>query len=253
MQSIISTIGWKAIIEILILWFVFYRIFLFLKGTKAVYLLRGIIMLVVSFLVFQMVDLPVLSLLSKYLFAIFLIFIAIIFQPELREGLTRLGKRHIFTVEPEQEEIEKVIKEIVSAVSIMSKSKTGALIAIKREIGLKDFIESGVILNADITSELIQSIFFPSSPLHDGGLIVDSSKIISAGCLFPLTDNPNLERALGMRHRAAVGLSEASDVVVIVVSEERGSVSLSINGQLTRNLSPSDLYTIIRGQLNRKK
>lgn len=246
-------IGWKAIVEVLILWLVFYRIFLFLKGTKAVYLLRGIIMLVVSFLVFQIVDLPVLSLLSKYLFAIFLIFIAIIFQPELREGLIRLGKRHIFSIEPEQEEIEKVIKEIVSAVSVMSKNRIGALIAIKREIGLKDFIESGVILNADITSELIQSIFFPASPLHDGGLIVDSTKIISAGCLFPLTDNPNLERALGMRHRAAVGLSETSDAVVVIVSEERGSVSLSINGQLTRNLSPSDLYTIIKGQLNRKR
>ena len=172
MPSIIKTIDWRAVAEILILWFVIYRIFLFLKGTKAVYLLRGIIILVIAFFVFQMTNLPVLSLLSKYLFAIFLVFIAIIFQPELREGLIRLGKRHFFSVEPAQEEIEKIMKEIVSAISAMGKNKIGALIAIKREIGLKDFIESGVMLNADITSELLQNIFFPSTPLHDGGVII---------------------------------------------------------------------------------
>lgn len=240
---------WKTVVEIIILWFVIYRIFLFLKGTKAVYLLRGIIILVISFFVFQKIDLYVLSWLLTKFFAFFLILIVIIFQPELREGLIRLGKRHIFYIEPKQEEIEKLIREIVSAVTIMSKKRIGALIAIKREIGLKDCIESGVKLNADITSELLQNIFFPSTPLHDGGTVIDGLKVVAAGCLFPLTDNPGLERALGMRHRAAVGLSEASDAVVIVVSEETGSVALAINGQLTKNLAPSDLQTILKGQL----
>jgi len=253
MERFLKLMDWKAILEILILWFVIYKIFLFLKGTKAVYLLRGIVILVIAFFVFQKADLYVLSWLLTKFFAFFLILIVIIFQPELREGLIRLGKRHIFYIEPKQEEIGRLIRAIVSATSIMSKKSIGALMAIKREIGLKNYIESGVMLNADITSEILQNIFFPGTPLHDGGVIIDGTKIIAAGCLFPLTDNPDLERAMGMRHRAAVGLSESSDAVVIVVSEERGSISLAINGQLTKNLSPSDLQTILKGQLERRE
>ena len=253
MERFLKLMDWKAILEILILWFVIYKIFLFLKGTKAVYLLRGIVILVIAFFVFQKADLYVLSWLLTKFFAFFLILIVIIFQPELREGLIRLGKRHIFYIEPKQEEIGRLIRAIVSATSIMSKKSIGALMAIKREIGLKNYIESGVMLNADITSEILQNIFFPGTPLHDGGVIIDGTKIIAAGCLFPLTDNPDLERAMGMRHRAAVGLSESSDAVVIVVSEERGSISLAINGQLTKNLSPSDLQTILKGQLEKKE
>lgn len=243
----------RAIIEILILWVVVYNIFLFLKGTKSVYLLRGLVVLIISFFIFQKTGLLVLSWLLTKLFAFFLIFIVIIFQPELREGLIRLGKGHIFLIEPKQEEIEKIIREIVSALTLLSKKKIGALIAIRRTIGLKNYIESGVTLDAEITSELIQNIFFPSTPLHDGGVIIENTKVVAAGCLFPLTDNPNLERRLGMRHRAAVGLSEASDAIVIVASEELGSISLAINGQLTRNLSSSDLQTILKGQLGRKE
>ncbi|MFH1519922.1 MAG: diadenylate cyclase CdaA [Candidatus Omnitrophota bacterium] len=242
---------WKAVIEILILWFVVYRIFLFLKGTKAVYLLRGIIILVISLFAFQMLGLPVLTRLLTYLFAFFLIFVVIIFQPELRDGLIHLGKRHIFSIEPKREEIEKTLREIVSAVGALSRRKTGALIAVKREIGLKRYIESGVVLNAEITSELLQNIFYPSAPLHDGGVIVDETTVLAASCLFPLSDNPGLERAVGMRHRAAVGLSENSDALVIVVSEEDGAISLAINGQLTRNLTPNDLLTILKGQLTK--
>jgi len=253
MPEFLRIIDWKTIVETLILWFVIYKIFLFLKGTKAVYLLRGIIIIVVSFFIFQKLGLFILSWLLTKLFAFFLILIVIIFQPELREGLIRLGKRHVFYIEPKQEEIEKIIREIVSAAGILGKKKIGALIAIKREIGLKDYIESGVFLNAEITSELLQNIFFPSTPLHDGGVIIDGIKIVAAGCLFPLTDNPDLERTLGMRHRAAVGLSETSDAVIIAVSEETGSISLAINGQLSRNLAPSDLQTILKGQLGRKQ
>jgi len=187
--------------------------------------------------------------LLTYLFAFFLIFVVIIFQPELREGLIHLGKRHIFYVEPQREQIEKTLREIVSAVGVLSRKKHGALIAIKREIGLKRYIESGIVLNADLTSELLQNIFYPLAPLHDGGAILEGVRIAAAACLFPLSDNPGLERALGMRHRAAVGLSENSDALVIIVSEENGNVSLAINGQLTRNLTANDLLTILKGQL----
>lgn len=252
-MDIVRIFSWKTVVEILILWLVVYRIFLFLKGTKAVYLLRGIITLVISLLAFQMLGLPVLTRLFTYFFAFFLILVVIIFQPELREGLIRLGKRHIFYIEPKREEIEKTLKEIVSAVGALARKRFGALIAIKREMALKKYSESGVVLNAELTAELLQSIFYPSAPLHDGGVIVGDTKIIAAASLFPLSDNPDLGKTLGMRHRAGVGLSENSDAVVIVVSEENGSISLAINGQLTRNLTPNDLLTILKGQLTKPR
>ncbi|MBU2265970.1 MAG: DNA integrity scanning protein DisA nucleotide-binding domain protein [Candidatus Omnitrophica bacterium] len=141
------------------------------------------------------------------------------------------------------------MREIVSACGVLSRKKIGALIAIKREIGLNKFVESGVVLNADISSELIQNIFYPFAPLHDGGAVIEGGKLIASSCLFPLSENQTLEKTLGMRHRAGVGLSEHSDAVVIVVSEETGSISLAINGQLTRDLAPNDLFTILKGQL----
>lgn len=250
-MEILRLLNWKAVVEILILWAAVYRIFLFLKGTKAVYLLRGIIILIFSLIIFQMLGLPVLTRLLTYFFAFFIIFIVIIFQPELREGLIHLGKRHVFSIEPKKEEIEKTLREIVSAGGILSRKKIGALIAIKKDIGLTRYIESGVILDAMPTSELLQSIFYPSAPLHDGGVIVDETKVVAAACLFPLSDNPVLEKTLGMRHRAAVGLSEHTDALVIAISEESGAISLAINGQLTRNLTPNDLFTILKGQLTR--
>ncbi len=239
----------KNTVEVLILWMVIYRIFLFLKGSKAYYLLRGIIFLVVALLVFQLLNFPVLTRLLTYFFAFFLILVVIIFQPELREGLIHLGKRHIFYIEPKKEDIEKTLREIVAATGVLSRKKIGALIAIEREMELKKYVESGVTLSADLTSELLQSIFYPFAPLHDGGVIVKGTRIMASSCLFPLSDNSNFEKTLGMRHRAAVGLSENSDALVIVVSEENGSISLAINGQLTRNLTLNDLLTILKGQL----
>jgi len=251
-MEIVGIFNWKALVEVLILWVVIYRVFLFIKGTKAVYLLRGIIILIIALLVFQMLGLPVLTKILTYFFAFFLVLVVIIFQPELRDGLIHLGKRHILYIEPKREEIEQSIKEIVSAAGVLSRKKIGAIIALKKEMELKKYIESGVSLNAELTSELLQNIFYPSAPLHDGGVIIDENKIVSVACLFPLSDNPSLGKTLGMRHRAAVGLSENSDAVVIIVSEENGFISLAINGQLTRNLTPNDLLTILKGQFTSK-
>lgn len=251
MIDLAIVLDWKTIAEVIILWVVIYRTFLFLKGTKAVYLLRGIIVLMISLFLFQLLGFPVLTRILTYLFAFFLIFIVIIFQPELREGLIRLGRRHIFHIETQVEEIEQVLREVVSSAGVLSRKRIGALIAIKKRMGLKKYISSGVILNADITSELIQNIFYPSAPLHDGGVVLEGSRVVAAACLFPLSDDPNIERTLGMRHRAAVGLSEAADALVIVISEETGIISLAIEGQLTRRLSPNDLFTILKGQLSK--
>lgn len=243
-------LNWKAIVQILILWIVIYHIFLFLQGTRAAYLLRGVIILFIAFFVFQKAGLLVLSWVMAKFFAFFLIIIAIIFQPELREGLIRLGQRKFLYTEPEREEVERVLKDIVTAASKLARRKIGALIAIKRELNLKNYIESGVALNADLSAELLQNIFYPLAPLHDGGVIIDGTKVVAASCLFPLSENTSFEKTLGMRHRAGVGLSENSDALVLMVSEENGSISLAINGQLTRDLTPNDLFTILKGQLS---
>jgi diadenylate cyclase len=168
----------------------------------------------------------------------------------LREGLIRLGRRHFIYTGPKKEELEKTLKDIVTAVGKLSRRKIGALIAIKRELSLKNYVESGVALNADLTAELLQNIFYPLAPLHDGGVIVERTKVVAACCLFPLSENTSFEKTLGMRHRAGVGLSENSDALVVMVSEENGSISLAINGQLTRDLTPNDLLTILKGQLS---
>lgn len=244
---------WRTIVEISILWYVIYNIFLFLKGTKAVYVVRGIIVLIVAFFIFQFTGLYILSWLLTKILGFYFILIIVIFQPELREGLIRLGKGHVFYIEPKQEEIEKTLKEITSAVGILSRKKIGALIAIKREIGLKNYEESGVIINADLNSELLQNIFYPLAPLHDGGVIVEGTKVVAAACLFPLSDNLNVDKMMGMRHRAAIGISDNSDAVVIAVSEETGSISLAISGQLNRDITLNDLLTILKGQLGRTK
>jgi len=243
----------KAVIQILILWGVVYHIFLFLQGTRAAYLLRGVIILTIAFFVFQKFDFLVLNWLMTKFFAFFLILMAIVFQPELREGLIRLGQRQLFTTAYEKEEFEKDLKDIVVAAGKLAKRKIGALIAIKREISLKNYIESGVFLNAELSSELLQNIFYPLAPLHDGGVIIEGNKILSASCLFPLSESNAFEKTTGMRHRAGVGLSEHSDALVVIVSEENGSISLAINGQLTRDLTPNDLLTILKGQLRHEK
>ncbi len=243
---------WKAGIEIFILWFIFYKILLFFKGTRAVHLLRGIIILVIAFLVFQKLGLNTLNWLFTKLFAISVIGLLIVFQPELRQGLARLGQQQLFYFSLPEEQIEDIVQQIVQGASILSRKKIGALIAIQREMGLKNYAESGVILNADLSPELIQAIFNPQSPLHDGGMIIQHKTIYACACLFPLSDNPQIDKTLGMRHRAAVGLSEETDAVVVCVSEETGNVSLAVNGQMTRNLEREELANVLKGLLRRR-
>lgn len=228
--------NWKAIIEIIILWFLFYRIVLFFEGTRAAYVFRGILILVITFFIFQRLGLNTLEWILTKIFAISVLGLIIIFQPELRHGLAQLGQPHVFTPILPEEDIKRVIQEISEAVMVLSKNKNGALIAIERENKLKTYKESGVFLNGEVRAELIQSIFAPNTPLHDGGVIIRGDKIICAACLFPLTDNPYLSRNFGTRHRAAIGLTENSDAVVIVVSESTGAISVAKEGVLSRNL-----------------
>jgi len=238
--------SWKPIIEILILWFVIYHIMLFFEGTRAIQVLRGIIILLVAFFLFQKLGFEILDWLLTKLFGISVIAILVIFHPEIRQGLARLGQRHLFGTSLREEELDYILKEISKATENLCKNKIGALIAIEKSDLLTAYIESGVLIDARVSSDLIENIFTPNSLLHDGGLIIQHGRIIAASCLFPLTENQDLSRIYGTRHRAALGLSEETDAVIIIVSEERQDMSLVYRGKLYRDLSREEMLSKIK-------
>ncbi len=246
---------WKPFIEILILWFVIYHIMLFFVGTRAINALRGIIIILVAFFLFQKLNFEVLDWLFTKLFAISVIAIMVIFHPELRQGLAKLGQRQLlFGTVLKEEKLEYVLKQVGKASDNLAKEKLGAIIAIERNDSLTPYIESGVVIDARVSVELIETIFTRNSILHDGGMIIQNGRIMSAGCLFPLTENQGLNRIFGTRHRAALGLSEETDAVIIVISEERQDISLIYNGQMYKNLSRESLVSKIKDTiLNQNK
>jgi len=234
---------WKPFVEILVLWFIYYTLLVFLKGTRAIQVLRGLIILVIAFFLAQYFGLYTLDWILSRLLTISVIAFLILFQPELRRGLANIGQKQIFNILPGE---ARIIDELTDAALVLSKRKIGALIAIEREAGLDPYFESGVYLNSKISNELICTIFMPNTPLHDGGIVIREDKIAVAGCLFPLTENPKISKLLGTRHRAAIGLTEETDAVVIVVSEETGGISIAIGGKLTRQLDRDGLVRILK-------
>lgn len=238
-----SYLTWaKILVEIGILWFIFYVILIFARGTRGVHVLKGIIFIALFFIITQKLGLDTINWIFTKLFAISVIAFLIIFQPELRRGLASIGQHRwseIFFKEAE------VIREIVKAVLSLSKRRIGALIAIQRESRLDHYAESGIDIDAKVNTELLMTIFMPNTPLHDGGVIISGNRILGAGCLFPLTQNPKVSRTLGTRHRAGMGLSEESDAVVIIVSEETGGISVATGGKLTHNLDKDALGRVL--------
>ena len=242
----------KPAFEILILWLVFYRILVFFEGTRSFQVLKGITYLIIAFLLSQILGFDTLNWLLTKLFAISIIALMIIFQQELRHGLARLGQQHLFNVALEEAEVIAMLDEITNAVYKLSKNKIGCIIAIEREIKLKTYIDSGIPLDAKISSELIQSIFYPKSTLHDGGVVTRGDRIAAASCLFPLSDNPNFSKIIGTRHRAALGLTEQTDAIVVMVSEETTEVSIAAEGRFipvtNRERFISVLKNLLMGQ-----
>lgn len=238
---------WKPSIEIGILWFVIYHILLFFEGTRAIQVLRGIIILSATFLIFRKLNLEVIDWLFTKVFAISVIALLIIFHPELRQGLARLGQRQLSGARLKNEELDFILKHLNKAIENLSRDKIGALIAIEKNDPLNAYVETGVVIDAMISSEIIQTIFTPMSLLHDGGLIIQHGRIIAAGCLFPLTQNQELSRVFGTRHRAALGLSEETDAIIIVVSEERQDISLVYESKLHKDLSKEELFSKVKG------
>ncbi len=237
----------KIAFEIAILWWVIYGILLFIKGTNAAQLLKGLIIVVILFFAASRFGLSAVSWILAKILAISVIGFLIIFQPEIRRGLARLGQFGMFTAK------EQIVDEIVKAAVWFSERKIGAIIAIEREVGLGSYIESGVHLDSKVTSELLTTIFTPNTLLHDGGVIIQLDRIVAAGCLFPLAQDSQIARQLGTRHRAAIGLTEETDAAVVVVSEETGAISVVVGGKLTRDLSKESLTKILANLLYRQR
>lgn len=232
---------WRAATEIAILWFVIYQIMLFFEGSRAIHVLRGIVVLLLAFLIFQKLHFAVLGWLMQKLFGISIIAILVIFHPEIRQGLARLGKHHLFREGLKEGDLDIILKEVDAACENLARNKIGALIVIEKNDSLAGYAKNGVAIDSHISSDLLQAIFTPNNPLHDGAAIIQHNRILSAGCILPLTENPHISRMYGMRHRAALGLSEESDAIIIVVSEERLDVSLIYRGRLYRDLSRQEL------------
>lgn len=230
----------KIAIEIIILWYVIYMVLIFIKGTRTEQLLKGVVIIGAIFVIAQQLRLDAILWVMERLFPLSVIALIIIFQPELRRGLARLGQFGIY-----QEE-EEIIDELAGAARYLSAKKTGALIAVEREAGLKTYIESGVSIDGKATKELLISIFSSKAPLHDGAVIIEHGRIIAAGCLLPLTQETNISKSFGTRHRAAIGLSEETDAVCIVVSEETGAISVSMGGRLMHNISEDNLAKMLK-------
>ena len=243
----LKSMSFTAIIDILVVAFIFYKGYILIKETRAEQLLKGIAFIIILIPISAILNLSMLYFILSKTLTIGIISVVIIFQPEIRRALEHLGRsafedKHGF-VDKEQRNI--YVNEIVNAVSNLADSKTGALIAIEQGTGLGEIISSGTIIEAKITSNLLENIFVVNTPLHDGATIIGKDKILAAGCVLPLTNNKEINKKLGTRHRAGIGLSEISDALVIIVSEETGIISLAINGRLTRNYDKDRLRSIL--------
>lgn len=246
------TISFIDIIDILIVAYIIYRFMKLLKDTSAERLIKGIIILVGIMLLASMLHLTMISWLLQQALNVGLFAIVVVFQPELRRLLEQIGKGNfsrLIVPADAPDEVESMITATVSACADMSRTKTGALIVFERRERLGEIISTGTMVDAAPSAELIKNIFFKNSPLHDGAMIVRAGRVCAAGCVLPLSGNQSLSRDLGTRHRAAVGMSESADSVLVVVSEETGSISVAIGGMLKRHLSPDMLRKLLENEL----
>src|SRR5213595_317617 len=239
---------WQVAIELLIIGLFVYSIMRFLRGTRGERMIKGTgFLLVVLYLIVRLIGSELHLERINFLYGKFLFFASfaavVVFQPEIRRALMRLGETRFFRSFSIQ--LNEDIEALVESAAFLSRRKIGALVAIEREVGLGGIAESGTRINADVTSELLNTIFWPNSPLHDLGVVISQGRVAYAGVQFPLAESGDLERELGSRHRAAVGMSQESDAVVLVVSEETGDVSIAERGQLIRKLSPEGLRGLL--------
>ena len=242
------------ILDIAIIAFLVYNLLRMVKSTRAENILKGVVAFLLVLWLVDILQLNAISYLMRNLVQVGILSIIVLFQPEIRQILERLGSKNlrlmrVFRSEEEITEVEKAIDQTVMACSEMSRTRTGVLMVFERNINLDDIVRTGTELDCEVVCELLKNIFFVKAPMHDGAVIIRQGRILGAGCMLPLSKNVNLSRDLGMRHRAGIGMSENSDAVVVIVSEETGSISVAIGGMLKRHLMPETLRQLLRNEL----
>ncbi|MBR6824225.1 MAG: diadenylate cyclase CdaA [Firmicutes bacterium] len=240
-----------SVLDIAILTFIIYRLLLMIRGTRAIKLIEGLLVLLVIGVISGWMGLSALSWVFDQIWGVVFVSLAVIFQPELRRALEQLGRGQMFkssTVLSADDAVQ-VIDEITSAVVSCAKTKTGVLIVIERSTGLNDYAESGIAMDATVSAELLCNIFVKNTPLHDGATVIRGSRVMAAACFLPLSDNPYLSMELGTRHRAAIGITEVSDAISVIVSEETGIISLARDGKLVRSMSEKQLRDALQEAL----
>ncbi|HCW50630.1 MAG TPA: TIGR00159 family protein [Clostridiales bacterium] len=234
-------------LDIAIVAYVIYRLFLLIRGTRAVQLVKGLFVLLLAGVAARLLELTTVIYILDYVQMALIVAVPVVFQPELRRALEQLGRGRLFApaVTLPEAELAKVIDDIATACDVLGRNKIGALIVVERETGLKDIAETGTAIDGLVSSAFLINIFVPNAPLHDGAVIIRGNRVAAAGCFLPLSENPDLSRELGTRHRAAVGMTEQSDALVVVVSEETGWISLASAGKLIRHLDDATLREML--------
>lgn len=244
----LTGIGLNDVLDIVIVTFIIYSLLSFIRETRAQQLLKGLTIIIVAYFAADFLKLHTISWILKGTFTIGIFALIVVFQPEIRRALEVMGRTHLTNrgkAAVDKEHAKHVVDEIVAAVDSFSKSRTGALIVFERETVLKDIDETGIVINADVSQELLGNLFYVGSPLHDGAVIIKGDKVIAAGCVLPLTENKELNKSLGTRHRAGIGITENSDCLTLIVSEETGVISAAENGKLERFLDKKSVEKIL--------
>ncbi|MCI2055896.1 MAG: diadenylate cyclase CdaA [Oscillibacter sp.] len=248
------TIKISDALDILIMAFVVFKVLMLVKTTRVANLLKGVFIFLLILWISTFLNLHGISYIMRKMVEVGVLALIILFQPEIRRVLEQMGSRKLnflgfFSHGEALSAMEHTIGQTVVACTEMSKTRTGALIVFEREILLDDMVRSGTVLDASVSSELLKNIFFVKAPMHDGAAIIRQGRLLGAGCMLPLSKNVNLSRDLGMRHRAGIGMSENSDAVVVIVSEETGAISVAVGGMLKRHLMPETLENLLRNEL----
>ena len=237
---------WRDLLDIALVGVLLYQVIQLLRGTRALAVLSGLGVLTALYFMSRNMGLYTLSWLLQHIFGSLFILIVVIFQNDIRQALGEMGSRHFFRKKSVQ---AGLVDEVVAACVEMARLRVGALIVFERSVTLDEQMRSGTIINSDVTAELLKNIFYPKAPLHDGAVVIRDGRIAAAGCVLPLTSNTNLSPDLGTRHRAGIGMSEHSDAVIVIVSEETGGISIAVDGMLKRRLSPDTFEAILRSEL----
>lgn len=257
MTYLAALLTWRNfinLIDILVIWFLIYELMVLVRGTRAVQLFKGIIIIIVVKLISWYIGLTTVSWVMDQIINWGVIAMVVIFQPEIRRGLEHLGRGTMFTrTKTENEEEEALITQLDQAIQYMSKRRIGALIAIEMDTGLEEYIETGIPLDAEVTGALLINTFIPNTPLHDGTVIIKGGRIAVAAAYLPLSDSKLIPKELGTRHRAAVGISEVTDALTIVISEETGGVSITKDNELIRDMTQENYLKFLRAHLYKKE